>query len=215
MNKKLYRFCIFCGLVSLTGCTFNGAPVGAIEQGPILEISFPEIKDFSTIDPSFQSIDPDLYNFQIWAKRNGLYFYAIQRTKHLTTSYSDNWKNTHYEALVWNGDFGYGWDGTYISLFLDGSFYVNKWDHLEGIYYSYNIYAEDETSVIEYYFHLEFANNGLNRDGPYAYIKQFQYMPEENPVNSQIVERDGRRLITGYEESLGVHKDGIDEYMEG
>lgn len=176
------------------------------------EIWFPEIKDFTEIDPALQSVDPDLYNFQFWTTRNGIYIYAIQYTTHLKTDDSSCWRNTHFECEIWNNSFGYGWDGTYIGLFLDGTFYVNNWANLKGIYFLKNITYIDDLATIKYYMHLEFPNNGGSKDAPFAYIKPYQFMPNEVPTNSQIILRDDRDLITGYETSFQVH-DTIDELM--
>lgn len=55
---------------------------------------------------------------------------------------------------------------------------------------------------------MEFDNNLANpQDGPYAYVKQYQHLPgvNTNGLNSQVVERDGRALITGTENSFQVH----------
>lgn len=178
------------------------------------EIWFPTIRDFNEISPELQSVDPDLYNFQFWTTKNGIYIYAIQYTSHLKKDDNERWKNTHFECEIWNNSFGFGTtSSTYVGLFLDDTFYVNNWYNLQGIYYLINLSTIDNVSIIKYYMYLEFANNGNSKDPSYAYIKPFQFLPGENPTNSQIILRDDRNLITGYEVSFQVHET-IDAYMD-
>ena len=225
MNKFIKKIAIYviaplvllsCGSCNTTdkkeNSSFGNGQKLPIDEVTEPEIWFPEIKDFSEIDSDLQSIDPDLYNFQFWTTKNGIYIYAIQKTTHLKNDDSDCWKNTHFECEIWNNDFGYGWDGTYVSLFLNDDFYVNNWNNLKGIYYLKNMTSNGDLVTIKYYMYLEFPNNGGNKDQPYAYIKPYQFMPGETPTNSQVVLRDDRNLITGYESSFQVH-DVIDKYM--
>ena len=60
---------------------------------------------------------------------------------------------------------------------------------------------------IEYYFYLEFDNNIYSSDPSYAYVKQYQFLPgvSTTGLNSQVITRDGRKLITGTENSFQVH----------
>ena len=49
---------------------------------------------------------------------------------------SGKWKNiTHVEMELWNGDVGYGWDGTYLAFFPDGSHYINSMTGVTGLEY--------------------------------------------------------------------------------
>lgn len=176
------------------------------------EIWFPEIKNFDDIEPDLQSVDPDIYNFQMWTTKNGIYIYAVQTTDTLKTDDSERWKNTHFECEIWNNDFGYGWEGTYVALFLDDTFYLNNWDNVRGIYYLKSTSTTENVTTIKYYFYVEFPNNALNKDPSYAYIKPYQFMPGVIPTNSSVITRDDRVLITGDEKSFQVHET-IDKYM--
>ena len=171
--------------------------------------SFPDLADFSTINSDLQSVDPSLYNFQMWTRDNGLYAYFVQKVPTAKFDSENNWENTHVEMEIWQGDFGYGWGGTYIGLFADESIYINNEENLRNKTLDVNITkdAYGET-VIEYYFYLEFDNNLANpQDGPYAYVKQYQHLPGINTsgLHSQVIERDGRTLITGTENSFQVY----------
>ena len=188
MKRKLYLLLVlFISLILITGITsivFVNAEKDSSES--ILEIyNFPELEDFNNINVDFQSLDPKLYNFQMWADRDGLYFYAVQYTNPVKNS-TNQWENTHVEFEIWNECFGYGWGGTYIALFLDGSMYFNNTKDVIG-------------------YHYEFNNFPVTGDIPYAYVKPYQCMPGVTPVNSQVVTRDGRTLITGDEKSFQVH----------
>ena len=179
-----------------------------------LEIEFPEVVDFATINPQYQSIDPNLYNFQMWTTREGIQIYVEQNTKHFKNSDTNQWKNTHTELHIWNNDFGYGWGGTYLALFTNNTYYLNNKTNLKGVYYTCFYETVGDITHIEYYLDLQFDNNTQNDDPSYAYIKPYQFMPGDYNENllSQNIWRDDRYLITGYEESFGVHQT-IDQYM--
>ena len=154
-------------------------------------------------------MDPSLYNFQMWTTESGLYTYFVQKVTTAKLDSANNWENTHVEMEIWQGDVGYGWGGTYIGLFADETIYINNETNVKNKTLDVNIYetAYGET-VIEYYFYLEFDNNLANpQDGPYAYVKQYQHLPDVSAsgLNSQVITRDGRTLITGTENSFQVH----------
>ena len=179
----------------------------AVENDTI-DISFPEIQDFATINADYQSVDPDLYNFQMWCNRDGLYAYFVQYTNPVTTN-TNQWLNTHVEMHIWNGDFGYGWDGTYVALFMDDTHYFNNTLNVKSHYSKCIVTELDGLKKIEYYFFANFDNNTPIGEPPYAYVKQYQCMPEVDEatatLNSQFITRDDRRLITGDEKSFQVH----------
>ena len=181
-------------------------PVKPEEPEELLRIDFPSIADFAGIDKNLQSVDPDLYNFQMWTSENGYYGYFVQTLPTVTLDNSDPWKNTHVEMELWNGDVGFGWGGTYIALFPDETVYVNNLSNVRMVHLKVD---KDETvsgkTTIKYYFYLEFDNNTMGYDSPYAYVKQYQFMPGVTPVNSQTVTRDDRLLVTGDEKSFQVH----------
>ena len=172
---------------------------------------FPNLQEFAEIDENYQSVDPELYNFQMWTRRDGLYFYFVQYTNPTKTNVNQ-WENTHVELEIWNEGFGYGWDGTYIALFLDGTLYFNNTHDVISYNYEVKETQLDELTKIEYYLVIEFYNSPMSGEAPYAYVKPYQYLPGVTPKNSQIVTRDGRTLITGDEKSFRLH-DMIDAKM--
>ncbi len=181
---------------------------------PTALASFPTIADFTTIDADLQSVDPNLYNFQMWTTDSGLYAYFVQTVPIVTLDKDDehNWENTHVEMELWNHCVGWGaqtGDGTYIGLFPDESIYINNETNVRSkfLYVDINELVNGETKI-EYYFYLEFENNLENpQDGPYAYVKQYQFLPgvSTDGLNSQVIMRDGRQLLTGTETSFQVH----------
>ena len=177
--------------------------------------AFPTVADFTTINADLQSVDPNLYNFQMWTTDSGLYTYFVQKVPTVTLNNSDNWKNTHVEMEIWQGDFGHGWGGTYIALFPDETLYINnEWNvKSKNLHVNINDLANGETEI-EYYFYLEFDNNLNSSDPSYAYVKQYQFLPgvSTTGLHSQVITRDGRQLITGTENSFQVHE-SIDAKM--
>lgn len=177
-----------------------------------LEIDFPEIEDFSAIPAEFQSPDPEVYNFQMWARRNGLFAYFVQYVKEPELSNASNWANTHVEMMVYSS-FGYEWGGTFIGLFLDETVYINSTWLVRGYYLETQQTETADGYKLEYWFWVEYDNNSLNAwDRYYAYVKPYQYLPGSVAPHSQSFVRDGRLVITGYETSFQIH-DKIDAYM--
>jgi len=174
-----------------------------------LEVEFPEIKDFASIPANVQSCDPSVYNFQMFARQNGLFFYFVQYTTAVETN-TDKWQNTHVEMEIWQGNFGYGWDGTYAALFLDGSVYLNHHGDVRSFYYKHFRTPQTTGEKIEYFFWIEFDNNTDNGAPPYAYVKQYQMLPgvtQAQVPNSVLTVRDNTRtLISGDEKSWEVHE---------
>ena len=181
---------------------------------PTVLAGFPELADFTTIDVDLQSVDPSLYNFQMWTTDSGLYAYFVQTVPEVSLDKDDehNFENTHVEMELWNHCVGWGaetGDGTYIGLFPDENIYINNETNVKSksLHVDINKLVNGETKI-EYYFYLEFDNNLANpQDGPYAYVKQYQFLPgvSTSGLNSQVITRDGRQLITGDEKSFQVH----------
>ena len=113
---------------------------------------FPTLADFSNIHADLQSVDPSLYNFQMFTTDKGLFTYFVQKVPTVTLNNSDNWKNTHVEMEIWQGDFGHGWGGTYIGLFPDETMYINnEWNvKSKNLHVNINDLANGETEI-EYY----------------------------------------------------------------
>ena len=224
MKNKLLclvsTFIILCSGCSTDNKNLGVAPhrgASSYNEGTFvnqLDISFPTIQSFDDIASDCQSVDPDFYNFQMWTTRDGLYCYVQQGTTTLKTDDSNQWVNTHTEFEIWNDSFGYGWDGTYVALFLDGTMYLNNTKNVKSYYYKHFTITEESFTYIEYYLYIDFDNNKDSAEQPYAYVKPYQCMPgeENNVVNSQVVNRDGRTLITGTEKSFQVHET-IDAFM--
>ena len=205
MRKIIVLCTLIISLLVVAGVSISN--VKAIEESDasLLEMyDFPTQQEFSNISADFQSVDSDLYNFQMWARRDGLYFYLVQYTNPIKTS-ANQWENTHVELEIWNEGFGYGWGGTYIALFLDGTVYFNNTYDVVSYHYEVKETQLEESTKIEYYLVVEFYNAPMSGDAPYAYVKPYQCMPGVTPKNSQVVTRDGRTLITGDEKSFQVH----------
>ncbi|MBQ8559820.1 MAG: hypothetical protein IJ439_07580 [Tyzzerella sp.] len=194
----------------------NATSVGSVPE------DFPTVADFSTINRDLQSVDPNLYNFQMWTKDDGFYAYFIQKVPSVTLDNENNWLNTHVEMKLSNHCVGYGMDGTYIGLFPDGTYYINSDDNrITSKSLKVNVNSlKSGTKVIEYYFYLGFDNNLENpADGPYAYVKQYQCLPGVDVSNLDSITSitaqggsDERYLTTGDEVSFQVHS-AIDAKM--
>ena len=186
------------------------------------EIDLPQFLDFADISAENQSPDPTLYNFQFYTSREGLYCYFVQYVDEVVEHNFDPWKNTHVEMEIWQYDIGYGWDGTYVALFTDNTMSVNNLRGIRSYYNAVRRTQDGDKIKLEYVCWLEFDNNELNIDPPYAYIKQYQYIPNfdaATPINSQIVVRDPdsanpRSLITGAEKSYGVRGYDMEKDVE-
>lgn len=181
-----------------------------------LLFDFPTLEEFANISANLQSVDPELYNFQMWTTGGGLYTYFVQTVPSVTLDDSDNWKNTHVEMELWNGDVGNGWNGTYIALFPDETVYINNSSNVRSASLQVKIEQSDESkTVLKYYFYLEFDNSTMSVDPSYAYVKPYQFLPgvATADLNSQVVTKGDRNLITGDEESFQVHET-IDAKME-
>ena len=75
------------------------------------------------------------------------------------------WKDlTHIEMELWNADVGYGWDGTYMAFFPDGSYYINNQNKVTGMKYTCDItdrgegYADGYRYELSYEIYIGFEN---------------------------------------------------------
>ena len=206
MRKNTIVLCILMIVfLAIVGIDISIAKATNNSNNSLLEYyDFPVIEKFDEIDENYQSLDPELYNFQMWARRDGLFFYFVQYTNP-TKDNANPWENTHVELEIWNEGFGYGWGGTYIALFLDETIYINN--TYDVVSYNYEVKETQLADVtkIEYFLVIEFYNSPMSGETPYAYVKQYQCMPGVTPKNSQVVTRDDRTLITGDEKSFQVH----------
>ena len=89
----MFVMCVACASPSKEGGVQHRNGI-SFQEGTFadqLEISFPEVKSFANIASDCQSVDPSIYNFQMWATRDGLYFYVQQDTITLKTDNSNQW----------------------------------------------------------------------------------------------------------------------------
>lgn len=207
-HPKLEYYTVFAEALAETDIVIEDLPNN-------IPFDFPKVEKFSAINSDLQSVDPNLYNFQMWTDADGLYTYFVQTVPSVTLDNSDNWKNTHVEMYLSNGSVGNGWNGTYIALFPDETVYINNLKNVRSAVLKVEIDQIDVSkTVLKYYFHLEFDNNTLSMDPSYAYVKPYQFLPgvTTTDLNSQVITKDGRALLTGDEVSFQVH-DKIDKKM--
>ncbi len=194
-----------------------------VAAGCIVNVNGFEFKDLSTF------LTPDEFNmpvkekcgFQASAVDSGLYLYSYQIATKTYTDNPDNdakWKNaSHVEYEIWNGDLGYGWGGTYLAMWQDGSYYINNEKNVKELRTKV-LFTELEngTIKIEYLMFIGFDNNINSNDPAYAYIKYNFFDAEDNsePYNELdfINFKDDRMVHTHAGNSVSVHDavDGID-----
>ena len=194
-----------------------------VATGCIVNVNGFEFKDLSTF------LTPDEFNmpvkekcgFQASAVDSGLYLYSYQIATKTYTDNPDNdakWKNaSHVEYEIWNGDLGYGWGGTYVAMWQDGSYYINNEKNVKELRTKV-LFTELEngTIKIEYLMFIGFDNNVNSNDPAYAYIKYNFFDAEDNrePYNELdfINFKDDRMVHTHAGNSVSVHDavDGID-----
>ena len=194
-----------------------------VATGCIVNVNGFEFKDLSTF------LTPDEFNmpvkekcgFQASAVDSGLYLYSYQIATKTYTENPDNdakWKNaSHVEYEIWNGDLGYGWGGTYVAMWQDGSYYINNEKNVKELRTKVLFTdLENGTIKIEYLMFIGFDNNVNSNDPAYAYIKYNFFDAEHNsePYNELdfINFKDDRMVHTHAGNSVSVHDavDGID-----
>lgn len=172
-------------------------------------------------DCAYRSEAQNRFDYRGYATDDGLYLNMVQFVDNVKVD-GDNWANTHFEMKIFNNDFGYGWGGTFVACFLDGTYYINSRTNVKGVAYSYKITDLGEEAPhrykIEYFFHVGFANNVHNPDdGPYAFVNFMSFMPGETGDfgTAQQVSQDGRMVWKDNCNSYGIHKNGIDSKDTG
>ena len=194
-----------------------------VATGCIVNVKGFEFKDLSTF------LTPDEFNmpvkekcgFQASAVDSGLYLYSYQIATKTYTENPDNdakWKNaSHVEYEIWNGDLGYGWGGTYVAMWQDGSYYINNEKNVKELRTKVLFTdLENGTIKIEYLMFIGFDNNVNSNDPAYAYIKYNFFDVDDNkePYNDLdfINFKDDRMVHTHAGNSVSVHDavDGID-----
>ena len=194
-----------------------------VSTGCIVNVNGFEFKDLSTF------LTPDEFNmpvkekcgFQASAVDSGLYLYSYQIATKTYTDNPDNdakWKNaSHVEYEIWNGDLGYGWGGTYVAMWQDGSYYINNEKNVKELRTKVLFTDLENGSIkIEYLMFIGFDNNVNSNDPAYAYIKYNFFDVDDNkePYNDLdfINFKDDRMVHTHAGNSVSVHDavDGID-----
>ncbi len=186
------------------------------------KLGIPHYSSYAT--PSqYQFACSDRAGYNYAAVNEGLYLHMYQIVDQLENSnlHDDDgkWKtDTHVEMELWNNDFGYGWNGTYLAAWSDGNYYLNNTNGVKGFDSRAKVSQVGNKTRIDYEFFINFDNNLQNpQDGPYAYIKPYFFDPSfgENQydANDNVVFRDDRFLHTIGGNSVGVHKkvDSIDD----
>ena len=158
---------------------------------------------------------PNRFDYRGWAKDDGLYLNMVQYVdSYVQGGVSGTWADiTHVEMELWNGDVGYGWDGTYLAFFPDGSYYINNMANVTDIKYRLTVtdrgadYAGGYRYELSYEIYLGFSNNAGSADGPYAFVKMMSLTPGESSKgyeNAVTVSKDGGERILWTEESKSV-----------
>lgn len=165
----------------------------------------------------------DRYTIKSVAKNTGL---SVEMTQYVNSfelrgNGDTKWTNvTHIEFELWQGDVGYGWDGTYFAIFCNGDYYVNNTNGITELKVSVDIVDLGENCdgyryAITYKMFIGFANNVNSLDGPYAYVKFYSFTVGDTTgyPSANTVERDGRVLYTDDCVSYKISKFGIDQKM--
>ena len=194
-----------------------------VATGCIVNVNGFEFKDLSTFltPEEFNMPVKEKCGFQASAVDSGLYLYSYQIATKTYTDNPDNdakWKNaSHIEYEIWNGDLGYGWGGTYVAMWQDGSYYINNEKNVKELRTKVLFTdLENGTIKIEYLMFIGFDNNVNSNDPAYAYIKYNFFDAEDNcePYNELdfINFKDDRMVHTHAGNSVSVHDavDGID-----
>ncbi|MBO4573494.1 MAG: family 43 glycosylhydrolase [Clostridia bacterium] len=148
---------------------------------------------------------PSRYDYRGFAAADGFYINFVQYVDNVVTT-GDKWNDqTHFEMEIWQGDIGYGWDGTYFAFFINGSdYYINNARNVTNIASSVKIIDRGENFVghrymISYEVYIGFVNNAANpSDGPYAYAQLMSYAPGESTGDygfAKTIVKDGRRTL--------------------
>ena len=176
---------------------------------------------------AYQMPDSEKNGYDFTAKKEGLYLHFYQVVDRLYDQGLDpdgKWADaSHIEAEIWNGDFGYGWDGTYIGIWQDGENYINNTNKVKAFHTeAIPTRQEDDSIRVDYYAFIKFDNNLANpSDGPYGYVKPYFMDKDDNQqpysYDDIVTFRDNRFLHTQAGNSVAVHEkvDAIDDPFQG
>ena len=169
--------------------------VDGIYEQFVTTYKFPEWKPFE--DCAIRADAKERYDVRGYAANNGLFINMQQYVDTLQRS-GDKWTQQHHiEFEIWQGDFGWGWDGTYFAFFLDNSYYINNETNVFDLQFKTTIIDNGENYegyryTISYEIYIGFNNNTQSSDGPYGFVKAMSYTPTET---------------TGYEKATTIVKD--------
>ncbi len=164
---------------------------------------------------------PDRYTIYALATDEGLY---VQMTQYVDRPYIaggglDKWTQAnHVEFEVWQGDFGYGWGGTYCAIFSDGGYYINNENNVDKNKTYTNVevvdrgegYTEGYRYAITYKMFIAFPNNVGSPDGAYAFVKFYSFTPGETDYPEGLeLTRDGRILYSDKCNSYEIREAGV------
>ena len=176
-------------------------------------------KNWESYQTDINSDSPERYQIISHTSDDGLYIKIEQYVNNVIIKEDpSDWNSTHVEILLFNGDVGYGWEGTYLAFFANESYYINNEYNCNGVFVSVEINKTDDGSnykyKISYNIYIAFPNNLANpQDGSYAYCKFMFYTPEEDDSgyeNSTTITQDGNRTLwTDKCESYEIHANGI------
>ena len=175
--------------------------------------------DWSNVSSSsLKSENPSRYIYQGYAADDGLYINMVQYVdNHLEGGAGCNWSNsTHIELEIWHHGIGYGWDGTYLAFFTDGSYYVNNQSNIHTIINKVTVdenVDSDYKYTINYEIYIGFANNLDSNDKPYGYVQFMSHTPNEDNSgyeNACMITKDKDRVLwTDDCNSYGFSSNGI------
>lgn len=169
--------------------------VDGIYEQFVTTYKFPEWTPFE--DCIIRADAKERYDVRGYAANNGLFINMQQYVDTLQRD-GDKWTQQHHvEFEIWQGDFGWGWGGTYFAFFLDNSYYINNETNVFDLQYKTMVIDNGEDYegyryTISYEIYIGFNNNIQSSDGPYGFVKAMSYTPTET---------------TGYENATTIIKD--------
>ena len=216
-------------------CDEEGKPIGSYFTDGLhfvdkayTDIITPKIAESLGVEYSKVTITTDApkrYSVSGAAINEGIYF----RMKQYVNSYvfgsvfDQGWNNTHIEVHLFNHGMGYGWDGTYLAFFMDGTYYLNNDYKVKDLAYHVSVSSNPLDAAykftITYEVFIKFDNNLESpQDGPYGYLKMMSMTPGEDTTGYEntttILKDDYRELWTDHCVSYRFSNDGIVERMQ-
>ncbi|MBO5046264.1 MAG: hypothetical protein J6C93_05285 [Clostridia bacterium] len=188
----------------------NGISAREVER-----YTFPAWAEWGT-DP-ITSQAPNRYKYRGRSAADGLYFNYVQYVDTVVRGAAQgDWsKLTHLELELWNANVGWGWGGTYLAFFTNGSHYINNSTGVTQMECDVTItdrgegYAQGYRYEISYEVYIGFQNVG----DPNVWVQFMSYTPGEGADGyenaTQITKDEGRILWTDDRHSVGFGLNGI------